>query len=186
MCEILLEPSEFTYKTKQFIKTIDQNNWSKFVHYSNTPPLFGHRQWNISLTISRGCNAHAPNDYRTMVNWAMSSACEDLNCSPWNIAVWSVISLLAKILFRVTPHSTFLIFSNIPTLKSPVAMNSDLSSRLHTHLLDTIFFSCSVFKPWNSLPATVVKCGSAKSFKRSLSSADLSIFLNIPCITKLQ
>jgi len=48
------------------------------------------------------------------------------------------------------------------------------------------FFSCRVVKPWNSLPATIVKCGSTKSFKRLLSNTDLSIFLKFPCITKLQ
>ena len=48
------------------------------------------------------------------------------------------------------------------------------------------FFSCRVIKPWNSLPATIVKCGSTKSFKRLLSNTDLSIFLKFPCITKLQ
>ena len=34
------------------------------------------------------------------------------------------------------------------------------------------FFSCRVVKPWNSPPATVVKCGSTKSFKRLLCNAD--------------
>ena len=48
------------------------------------------------------------------------------------------------------------------------------------------FFSCRVAKPWNSLPATVIKCGSTKSFKRLICNVDISIFLKFPCITKLQ